>query len=43
MVDSWDMFSVNHMLAMERAKALGDYLLVGIYSDEHVSEVTVSK
>ncbi len=35
-VGSWDVFNANHVLAMEKAKELGDYLLVGIYSDDTV-------
>lgn len=30
---SWDMFHAGHLRVLETARALGDYLIVGIYSD----------
>lgn len=36
---SFDMFHLGHLKIIENAKKLGDYLLVGIYSDETVRKL----
>ncbi|EYC23659.1 hypothetical protein Y032_0015g2769 [Ancylostoma ceylanicum] len=33
---SFDFFNVGHLAFLEQAKSLGDYLIVGIYSDEEI-------
>ena len=35
-VGVWDMLHVGHIRSMQAAKALGDYLIVGVHSDEFV-------
>jgi len=33
MAGSWDLFHAGHVLALARARAHGDYLVVGVYDD----------
>ncbi|RCN25327.1 cytidyltransferase domain protein [Ancylostoma caninum] len=33
---AFDLFNVGHLAFLERAKSLGDYLIVGVYSDEEI-------
>jgi glycerol-3-phosphate cytidylyltransferase len=35
---SWDMFHVGHLNILERSKALGDQLVVGVSTDELIEE-----
>lgn len=35
---SWDMFHVGHLKILERSKALGDYLVVGVSTEELITE-----
>ncbi len=34
---SWDMFHAGHVSILEKARAFGDYIIVGIYNDEVVN------
>jgi len=36
----WDMFNATHVLILEKAKARGDYLYVGIHTDDVAKEYT---
>lgn len=36
---SWDLFNVGHILALEKAREFGDFLLVGIHDDETVNRL----
>ena len=35
---SWDMFHVGHLNVLERSKACGDYLVVGVSTDDLIEE-----
>ena len=35
---SWDMFHVGHLNILERSRALGDYLIVGVSTNELIEE-----
>lgn len=35
---SWDLFHVGHLNILERSKALGDYLIVGVSTEELIAE-----
>lgn len=35
---SWDMFHAGHIEALEAARSLGDYLIVGIFNDDVVNQ-----
>ncbi len=35
---SWDLFHVGHLKILERSKALGDYLVVGVSTEELIAE-----
>ena len=36
---TFDLFHVGHLNILKRAKALGDYLIVAVRSEEHTSEL----
>jgi ethanolamine-phosphate cytidylyltransferase len=36
---SWDLFNVGHILALEKAREFGDFLLVGIHDDDTVNRL----
>jgi len=36
----WDMFNSTHVEILKKARALGDYLYVGVHTDENVKEYT---
>jgi ethanolamine-phosphate cytidylyltransferase len=36
---SWDLFNVGHILALEKAREFGDFVLVGIHDDETVNRL----
>lgn len=38
MAGSWDLFHAGHVRALERARAHGDYLVVGVYPDPLAAE-----
>ncbi|CAG8525946.1 8554_t:CDS:2, partial [Racocetra fulgida] len=38
---TFDLFHVGHIEFLKRAKALGDYLLVGVHDDQYVDEVII--
>jgi len=38
MAGSWDLFHAGHVHALERARAHGDYLVVGVYDDPLAAE-----
>lgn len=35
---SWDLFHIGHLRILERSKALGDYLVVGVSTEELIAE-----
>ena len=36
---SWDLFNVGHILALQKAREFGDFVLVGIHDDETVNRL----
>jgi bifunctional ADP-heptose synthase (sugar kinase/adenylyltransferase) len=38
MAGSWDLFHPGHISTLKRARALGDFLIVGVLDDETVNE-----
>eukprot|EP01043_Picozoa_sp_COSAG02_P097882 COSAG02_NODE_34070_length_490_cov_0.647059_1_plen_96_part_00 len=36
---TWDLFHGGHIECLQRARQLGDYLIVGVYNDEVVNRI----
>jgi cytidyltransferase-like protein len=36
---SWDLFHAGHITMLERARSLGDYLIVGVFSDADAARI----